>query len=392
MAPSFSITRRTATLCLLFGTVLLVAACGRGQPAAAVPPVQASEAAAAEHSEGAALKLSAEEVARAGLQVQALEPQPLRAIVTVTATIKPNQDRFARVAPRVEGRLLEINGRLGETVRAGQVLATLDSVALGEAQGALRQAQAAQRVAQADFNRAQSLATEEIIPQKDLLRARSELDKANAELRATRDKLRLLGANGGAADFTLRAPIAGTVIERKGAAGDLATPSEVVFTVADLSKVWIEANLSEDLLGRVRVGAPASISVEAYPETHFGGRVTYISSALDPNTRTVPARIEVDNPDAQLKLEMFATAAIDTGAAQGAVLSVPDAAVVLMQGQPTIYVQEGESYEARAVETGVRQGGRTVIKSGVQAGERVVTTGTYALKARQLKSQISDSH
>ncbi|MGB7421441.1 efflux RND transporter periplasmic adaptor subunit [Comamonas flocculans] len=392
MIHSLTLFRRVPAVCAVLAAALLATACGGGKSATEAGSSQVVSAAETEHAEGPELKLSPQEAERAGLQVRTLEPQPLRSVVTVTATIKPNQDRFARVAPRVEGRLLEVSGRLGETVRAGQVLATLDSVALGEAQSALRQAQAAQRVTQADFDRAQGLAADEIIPQKDLLRARSELDKANAELRATRDKLRLLGANGGEADFTLRAPIAGTVIERKGAAGELVTPSEAVFTVADLSKVWIEANLSEDLLGRVQVGAPASVSVDAYPGTRFAGRVTYIASVLDSNTRTVPARIEVDNADTRLKLEMFATAAIDTGAVQGQVLSVPDAAVVLMQGQPTVYVQVDGGYYARAVETGDKQGGRTVIKSGVQAGERVVMAGTYALKARQLKSQISDSH
>lgn len=370
----------------------LVAGCSKGESHA---EGEQAPAKAEKHEEGGLLKLSNEEAQRAGLQVQPLQPQAHADVVTVTATIRANQDRLAHVAPRVEGRLVRVIANLGDRVRAGQALAVLDSVELGEAQSAHQQAQSAQRVAQADFERAKSLAAEEIIPQREFLRAKAELEKANAELRAAQDKLRLLGAAPAAdasAGFELRAPIAGTVIEKKATVGELAGPSEPLFTVADLSRVWIEANLTEDLLAKVRVGAPATVTVNAYPGARFAGKVAYVAGVLDKDTRTVAARIEVDNADGRLKPEMFASAAIETGASAGNVISVPDAAVVLLQGQTTVFVKEKDGYEPRAVETGDKQAGRTVLKSGVQAGEQVVTAGAYALKARLLKSQISDEH
>ena len=405
---------RRRCLYLLMALVLVntLAACGKGDSAA---PAKASASASASSSvsasaapdqgetrkeegkEGGGLKLSTEEARRAGIKTEALASQAFAESISVTATIRANQDRIARVAPRVEGRIISVSAKLGDVVRAGQSLAVLDSLAIGEAQSALQQAQSNQRVAQSGYKRAESLSADEIIPQRELLKARSELEKASSEVRAAQDKLRLLGgsalASGAAAStFALGSPLSGTVIQKAAIVGELGTPATPLFTVADLSRVWVEANLTEDALSRVRVGAHATVKVAAYPGEPFKGRVTYVASVLDKDSRTVPARIEVDNKDGRLKPEMFASATIDTNGAQREALSVPDAAILLLQGQPTLFVVKGEGFESRAIEPGERLSGRTVIKSGVAAGETVVTTGAYALKARLLKSQISDEH
>jgi cobalt-zinc-cadmium efflux system membrane fusion protein len=378
----------------LGATLLLyaLAACGGGKPA-----TEQQEAPKAEAKEADGLKLSAEEAERAGIKVETIAQQAFADAITVTATIRPNQDRIARVAPRVEGRIVQVSASLGQQVKAGQALAVLDSLAIGEAQSALLHAQSSQRVSQADFKRAESLVADEIIPQRDFLRAKAELEKASAELRAAQDRLRLLGGSArsdGAANstFPLNAPLAGTVIQKKAIVGELGTPSDALFTVADLSKVWAEANLTEDTLAKVRVGSAATVTVAAYPGERFPGRVTYVASLLDKDSRTIPARIEVENKDGRLKPEMFATATIETTGAAREALSVPDGAILLLQGQPTVFVEEHGGYEARAIEPGEKLSGRTVIKSGVGAGDKVVTAGAYALKARLLKSQISDEH
>lgn len=390
------------TLLTAIALASTLVACGKSDKAA--PVKEASSAAAEEKGEpkkeegkeGGGLKLSAQEVQRAGIKLEALASQVFADSITVTATIRPNQDRIARVAPRVEGRIISVAANLGDAVKAGQSLAVLDSLAMGEAQSALQQALSSQRIAQSDFKRAESLSAEEIIPQREFLRTRSELEKASAGLRAAEDRLRLLGASGksntGASTFPLSTPLAGTVIQKTAIVGELGTPAAPLFTVADLSRVWIEANITEDALSKVRVGADATVKVAAYPGEQFKGRVTYVASLLDKDSRTVPARIEVENKDGRLKPEMFATATIDTNGAKREALSVPDAAIVLLQGQPTIFVAKGEGFESRVIETGEKLSGRTVIKSGVAAGETVVTAGAYALKARMLKSQIGDEH
>lgn len=351
-----------------------------------------------EHAEGEAkLTLTSDEAERAGVKVEEVKAVPLGETVVVTATIRPDQDRLARVSARIEGRITSVPAKLGDKVRAGQTLATLDSVAVGEAHAAWNQAQAELGIAEADLKRAESLIADEIIPRKDYLRTKADRDKAAAGLRAAADRLRLLGgtprANGTAVSaFAVTAPFAGTVIEKKATLGELATPSEPMFSVADLSRVWIQAALPEAALAKIRIGANAKVSVPAYPNETFSGKVGHIGAALDKDTRTVAARIEVPNADGRLKPEMFATATIEATGEKRGVISLPDAAIVLMEGKPTVFVYEQGAYEAHMVEPGERVGGRTVLKSGLKAGDQVVTSGTYALKARKLKSQLGHGH
>lgn len=343
------------------------------------------------------LKLSHQERETAGVKVEALQPETLQDQVMVTATIRANQDRIAHVAPRVQARIVKVMANLGDKVRAGQTMAVLDSLELGEAHSTYQQARSQMDVATADYERAQKLKADEIIPYKDFLRARSEYEKARASVRAASDRLRLLDGShsdsekGPASEFPIKAPFVGTVIEKKAVLGELAQPDKSIFTVADLSTLWIEANLFEQDLARVRVGAEARVTVSAYRDEVFRGRLTYISSSVDKESRAVLARIDVPNPDARLKPEMFATASIDTSVS-AEVLSAPQEAVLLINGQPTVFVEDADAFQARPVETGTKAGGRVVIKSGIVDGDKVVTRGAYALKAKMLKSQIGDSH
>lgn len=351
-----------------------------------------------EHKEGAEeLTLTTEEATTAGVKTQEIKAEALGETIVATATIQPNQDRMTRVAPRVEGRIISMPAKLGDRVGAGQTLATLDSVAVGEAHAGWVQAQAELRIADSDFKRAESLIADEIIPRKDFLRAQAERDKAGAALRNSADRLRLLGGwpratGGGVSQFSVSAPFAGTVIEKKATLGGLASPSEPIFTIADLSRVWIQAALPESALAKVREGANARVTVPAYPSEAFNGRVTHIGAGVDKETRTVAARIEVPNADGRLKPEMFATATIAVAGDTRGVLSLPDEAIVLMAGQPTVFVYEQGAYVGRVVEPGERIGGRTVIKAGIKPGEQVVTAGAYALKARKQKSQLGHGH
>ena len=339
------------------------------------------------------LDLSDAEIHQAGIKIQKLELQEKADQIVVTATIQANQDRLAHVAPRVPGRIVKVNASLGDRVKPGQALATLDSIELGEARSSYLQAASEAAVVQAGFDRAKRLQTENIIPEKDYLRARAEHEKARAALRAAADKLRMMGVSPeklSGSVFPLTAPFSGTVIEKKAVLGELAQPDASLFTVADLSILWIESDLFEKDLGKVKVGAQAAVTVSAYPGEVFKGLLTYISSTMDRETRTVKARVEVPNTDGRLKPEMFATVAIGTGGSVKTLL-VPEGAVLLLQGQPTVFVAESGGFEPRAVEVGERVQGYSVLKSGVAAGESVVVSGAYALKARLLKSQIGDA-
>lgn len=370
---------------------------GCGKTDTAKAPEKAAEKKDEHHDEGL-IKLSQEETQRAGIRSEVLEEAEVRDELVVTATVKPNQDAVVRIAPRVAGRLVQAPARLGDAVKAGQVLAILDSIEVGEAHSAYLLAVTESRLAATALERAERLHADQIIATKEYQRIRADHDKARAQLAAATDKLRMFGvaARGAPGEsavstFPLVAPLAGVVIEKKGRIGELARPEDPVFTIANLSVLWIEADITEKDLSRVRPGTEAKVSVAAYPDATFTGKVTYVGALMDKETRTVHARIEVANPKGELKPEMFATATIATGGSRK-VLALPESAVTLIQGVPTVYIEEGEGFVARSIEIGEQRGGRVTVKSGVKAGELAVTAGVYALKARQLKSQIGEGH
>lgn len=350
-----------------------------------------------EHA-GERIMLGEDERKRAGVRVAALQEGELAGEITLTATVKPNQDRLSHVAPRVPGRIVAVYAKLGDGVKAGQPLALLDSLEVGEAHSVYLQAASEATLAAAAFERAERLKAEEVMPAKDWQRARFEHEKARAQLAAAAEKLRMLGVqpsgkSGGraASTFPVYATHAGTVTEKHAVLGETAKPDESLFTVADLTTLWIEANVAEKDLAAVRMDAAAMVSVAAWPGETFPGRIAYVGATVDKETRTIAARIEVANQDGRLKPGMFATANVATGGARKALL-VPESAVTLLQGLPTVFVEEGGGFEARPVELGERSGGRVTIRSGVSAGERVVQEGVYALKARALKAQIGSGH
>lgn len=373
---------------------LFLAACGSEQSATPAKG-EAKAAEADEHAGENLIKLSEEELKRAGVRVETIEATELAGELTLTATVQPNQDALAHVAPRVPGRIVAVYAKLGDRVKAGQPLVLLDSLEVGEAHSTYLQAASEAKLAAAAFERAEKLHAEQVMPTKDWQRARFEHEKSRAQLAAATDKLRLLGVtpkgDQAASTFPVTAPISGTVTEKHAVLGELAKPDESLYTVADLSTLWIEANVSEKDLAAMRPGAAARVAVAAWPGETFNGRVAYVGATLDKETRTVRARIEVPNREGRLKPEMFATAVLPRAGTTKS-LAVPESAVTLIQGLPTVFVEEGEGFEARPVELGERAGGRVAIRSGVKAGELVVVEGVYALKARALKSQIGAGH
>lgn len=367
-------------------------------PAAVAAGGEPGTAGGGEHAEEDLLRLSEEERSRAGLKVEPLRARRLRDALEVTATIGPDRERIATVLPRLPGRIASVRAKLGDRVKRGQTLAVVESIEAAEAYAAHARALADVAVARAAFERAERLRAEQIVSEKEYQRARGEYRGAQAQLEAARGKLLQLGvtppSDGSPPDtatFPVPAPLAGTVIERKAVLGELARTDQALFVVADLSRVWVEANIRESDLARVRTGATARARVSAYPDRTFEGSVGYVGAVLDRETRTVPAIVELDNPEGLLRPQMFATVSIDTGTTRE-VLAVPETAVTLVQGLPTVFVEESGGFEARPVELAGNIAGLSVVKSGVKPGERIVTEGTYALKARLLKSQIGDSH
>jgi len=374
------------TLALLFA-----GGCGRGEGR------HAGEAKAGdEHKDEGLIRLSDEELARAGVKVTRAGEEEFAEALTVTATVEANPERVAHVLPRVPGRVLNVGAKLGDRVKQGQTLAVLDSIEVAEAQSAYAQVSADAAAAKAGFERAERLHGEQIIPAKEHQRARAEHEKTRAALQGAADRLKALGVHPGSATegmgaMPVAAPLAGTVTERKAVLGELAKPDEALFVIADLSKVWLSAHIAENQLGKVSTGAKARARLTAYPDQVFEGKVNLLGAALDKETRTAKAIIELDNAKGLLRPFMFATVQIETGRSRK-LLALPESAVTLVQGVPTVFVEEAAGFEARPVELGERSGGKVTVKSGIKPGDLVVIEGVYTLKARLLKSQIGEGH
>lgn len=384
--------------------MIAIAGCDRLSGPAVSPSTQAKTGSPAEpmeeeHQDGT-IELTDAERQAAGIRVEALSAAPLKEIVSAPATVHPNLDRIAHVSPRVAARVASVHAQIGERVRAGQTLAILDSIEVGDAHSAYLQASSELELARTAYERAERLNADQIVSQKDYIRARTDHERAKAAFRAAEDRLRLLGLepkpsiDGKAVStFPLRSAIAGTVTEKHAIVGEVSGTEDSLFTVADLSVLWIEASLGERDLGRIRPGAAADVRIAAYPDSVFHGRVSYIGDMLDRETRTVPVRIEVANADRRLKPEMFATVDIE-GVAEAPQLAVPAGAAILLDGTSTVFIEaENRShFEARAVRLGPERRGRVVLIEGVREGERVVVAGAYELKARLLKSKLGEGH
>ena len=382
---------KTSALVVVVLSTLAFASCDRGEEKGE----KAEKSPAPRAQAGKPLVLREEEIRQAGIKVEPAQIQSTEELITLTATVTPNQERIARVSPRLSGRIASVSVVQGARVKAAQVLAVLESSELGEARSAYMQAKSEADVAQAALTRAETLALEEIIAQKELVRAKADAERARAALRAAQEKMKLLGVSPSGTEkreafaaYPLIAPFAGTIIERKAVVGEAAQADEPLFTVADLGTVWLEADVFEKDLAKLVAGAAARITLAAYPDQAFGGKLTYLGDTMEKSTRTVKARIEAPNPDGRLKPGMFATVALRSNASAQALL-VPEQAVTLYQGHAAVFIESQGGFMPRAVEAGAPIGGKVPIKAGLAPGERVVVAGAYELKARLLKSQFA---
>jgi cobalt-zinc-cadmium efflux system membrane fusion protein len=352
---------------------------------------------AGQHDKEPSLTLNADEKRRAGIKVEKIERVERAETIQAFGTVSPNRNKFARVTPPIAGRVVKVDVDLGDMVAAGKSLATLQSPELAELRTALQQSQAEMTLAKSSLDRSEKLSMDGAMAQKDVLRARSDFERAQAAVSAVQAKLTTLevpivpAAGAPTALLSVAAPLAGTVVERTAVLGEYAQAYQSMFAIADLSTVWVETSLYDRDFGDVAVGATAIVSVSAYPKERFTGTVTYIGNILDKDTRTAMARIEVANPGNRLKPGLFTDVAIDK-TARTAALRVPESALVLLQGQMSAFVARGDGFKPLPVEIGARNGGMVTVKSGLEAGDEVVVEGAYALKARLLKSQIGDAH
>ncbi|MCP9469136.1 MAG: efflux RND transporter periplasmic adaptor subunit [Nitrospira sp.] len=348
--------------------------------------------------------LSAEEASRIGLVVQPVAKSDFRTYRDFPGIVQPNQRNMAEITALVRGRVIEVYADLGQEVKANQPLAILYSSELGLAQSAYLKAKAKLNLAEQSYSRAQFLLEEKVIGEAEAQRRQAELLSIQAEANEAHDRLKLLGMT--PEEFKrleqsreirsvvpIVAPFAGRVIARKLTRGEVVETTENLFVIADLSEVWVLANIPEKDIPFVHAvhaskGTKAEVRVNAYPGEVFHGTITYVGDVLDPSTRTMQLRIELPNSDGRFKPEMFATVRLFSEP-QPDRLVVPEAALQHDQGKTFVFVQrKATEYEVREVEVGESNGALTSILAGLEEGERVVTHGAFLLKSELLKKQV----
>jgi len=371
-----------------------------------------------EHAEGeehgkhekGIVELSAEAFARANIRTAPVELRELPAQLETTGEVGFNQNFLAHVSPRVPGRVHKVQADLGETVKAGQPLAVLDSIELGRARSEYLQAKAQLELAQQSLEREEKLLAEKIASEKEVQEARAAYQKASAEFKAAEGELRLFGltpaqiqeSRHNAPDtalFPVSSPLGGVVIEKHVTLGELVNPEKDIFTIADTSRLWIWIDIYERNLAQVHKDDDVSIQVDTYPDRVFRGKVTYIGDQVNTSTRAVRARVDVDNPHRALKSGMFARVKLsDPHAADGAadgrqVLAIPASSVQRDGDRSIAFVAEGERrFERRELRLGARSGDYLEVLDGLKAGEQVVVDGVFLLKSEAAKETMGEGH
>jgi cobalt-zinc-cadmium efflux system membrane fusion protein len=271
----------------------------------------------------------------------------------------------------------------GEEVRAGEVLAELESAELGRAQAEVMKARAREQVAKLDAEREWKLAEARVVPERDAEHARANARALEAERIAAEKAVEALGGtmDGEFGVLRLKSPLNGRVVEVHVKRGETVEPSDTLFVVADLSKVWVLLTVFERDLPAVRTGDEVEVRVPADPTARFTGTVEHLPEVLDETTQSAEVRVELENTGA-LRPGLGVTATIRASGLRGARLAVPRAAVMRVDGQPTVFVQAGEGrVQPRTVVLGPEDYDFVSIAQGLERGEQVVVRGVLALKA-----------
>jgi cobalt-zinc-cadmium efflux system membrane fusion protein len=348
--------------------------------------------------------MPAEESSRIGLVVQPVTRSDFRTFREFPAILQPNERAMADITTLVRGRVVDVYADLGQQVEANALLAILYSSELGLAQSAYLKSRAKLHVAEQAYARAKFLLQEKVIGEAEAQRRQAELLSMQAEAHEARDHLRLLGMSDEEfrrldksrdirSHVPIVAPFAGRIIGRNLTRGEVVETTEKLFVVADLSEVWVRANIPEKDIPFVHSvhasgGRQAEVRINAYPREIFKATITYVGDVLDPATRTMQLRLELPNPEGRLKPEMFATIRLYSES-QPDRLAVPEAALQRDQDRTFVFVQRNANeYEAREVQTGESNGTHTTILGGLNDGEPVVTHGAFILKSELMKKQV----
>ena len=381
--------------------VMVLTACGDTQKPA--PGASSKSVAAAPAGSGS----NADDALRVSVKPEMLErfksvpvsEHELASIQEVSGRIEANEQKVTRIGAAVTGRVTEVLVDVGDRVSRGQAMAHVSSPELAQAQLAYLRAHANRELAERAEDRAQQLLRADVIGAAELQRRQSELAIATAELKAASDQLQMMGVPSDAVGrlrqqgqlvphAAVSSTLAGTVIERKVSQGQVAQPGDPLFTVADLTRVWVVGGLPEQAARSVQVGQAVEVQVPALGlQQRWSGRIIFVGDTVNPDTRTVAIRTEVENMGRALKPQMLATMRISSAAER--VLAIPATAVVREQDRDHVFVEEAKGqFRLTPVRLGAAVEGLRPVHEGLREGQRVVAEGAFHLNNERKRAEL----
>lgn len=377
------------------GLGLLIPRGGSAPPAAPSAPADVPKPSSSSEPKGT-LTLSADALRKNQIEIIEVKPQRLARDVEVVGSVELAPNYHAQIGPLIAGRIISIKAQVGDHVRAGQVLAELESSEVGQAQAAYLTARATSMAAQANLRREKELAERKVSSERERELAEAAAITEQAQLAAATQRLRALGLRQAdikqinedrAGIVPLYSPIDGTIIARSISLGQSVQPATDAFSVANLSQLWVQLDLFEKDLPYVHADQRAEIRTEVYPGKSFKARVAYVGQVIEEKTRTAPVRIEFDNQDGLFRPGQFVTATLqgDPSRVRTEVLAVPRKAVLTVEGKPLVFVQESSGFIKRSIELGASGGALVEVRSGLSAGDKVAVDGGFLLKSELLR-------
>jgi membrane fusion protein, heavy metal efflux system len=360
----------------------------------AIPEAAAVAAAPAETSGTARdVRVRLDEPQLAHITVEPLSNKLSDEVIRTTGTVEFNADRIARILSPVAGQVRDLRLNVGDEVKQGATLFVLSSREVASAVADRLASQKDLELSEKTFAMTKDLFDHDAASRISLQQAENDLAKARAKVAQTEEVLRVLGFDDAAASgagplgsrMPLRAPISGTVTERTITNGQfVGSDSTALVTIADLSTVWVQADVFERDLHRIAPGQQADVTTAAYPDDHFGAEVSRIGTVVDAQTRTAKMRFVVANPGFRLKPGMFTAAELHVASQTAGALTLPAKAVFVESGRSYVYVEDGHAtFVRREIETLPGSGGRLRVARGLASGDRVVSDGVLLLRARE---------
>ena len=383
---------------------LFIPRAGGGRPVPAPRSVDTDQSANQPGSGDATISLTPEQVQRSGIKIETVGERMSTETTgqPTTGIIQPNSYRETPVMSLVGGIVRSVGPELGQSVSKGQTVAVVSSNDLADAQTKYLAALAELEEHHKHHARTEKLVEIGAASRQDFEMATSKLRSAESEVANLRQRLLILGlspqrVNGlrstsqVSSEVSVPAPSSGTVTNRTVNPGEVIEANKELLRVTDLSSVWVVGQVYEKDLGKIHVGSTASITTDAYPGRIFRGRISYVDPKVDQQTRTAQTRIELANPGQQLKIGMYVNVAFAALGAAGAVPVVPTAAVQNLGAQQVVFVATDNSsvFAMRPVRIGPESNGYYPVLEGLSVGDRIVTDGSFMLRAEWLKSHGS---